>query len=140
MQAWFCGYPEEGTACCHRPQVLLCLWLQSLSGSAEAEWAPGQGWQLAFQVRPCQEHLWSCWLFCGDGCSQQRGARACPTSALTFFWRVPPCAGWSAGEATSAAGALVEFGDFSLRILLLEQLCICPTIFPSQEERRGHVF
>lgn len=49
----FCGYQEEVD--CLLPETSgvssSLSWLESTAGSAEAEWALGQGWQLAFQVR-----------------------------------------------------------------------------------------
>lgn len=99
------GTQRRGTACCHRPEVLL-----SLSGCKASQGA----WRLSgHQARAgsslfksgCAENT------CGlAGCSAAMAGASrgepepAPTSALAFCWRVPPCAGWSARETTSELG------------------------------------
>ena len=94
-------------------------WLEA-SQSDVARRALDQGWAGCFSSQAAAE----------DTCAPMdrtaaRGGRRLPHFSQTVCWR-----GWG-WAAIPTAGALLDFGEFSLR-LLLEQFC-CYTNVPSQK-------
>ena len=96
---------------------------------------PG-GWQPASQARLQQRILVVLLAALAGGTAASRGGEAGTAPLQTVCWGVRPLP-WA---AIPAAGALLDFGDLSLWIFLLERFCFRATLFLPRKKGEERMF